>query len=78
VLELLGPPDQVSGAPFWIRWGRNPTFCQVNTGECIREFTYQRRPGKGDRSLHIGFDVHSNVVSNYRYSDQGGPTVTSP
>ena len=75
VLELLGRPDETSGPPFCIRWGLNPIMV-VHSGECVREFTYHR--GRGDKSWHVGFDAHSNVISNYRWNFDREPTVKLP
>ena len=78
VLRLLGRPDEVSGSPPEIMWGQNPIGRRVNSGECVREFTYRRSGTRGHRSWHIGFDARSNVVSNYRWDLEAEPRVTSP
>jgi hypothetical protein len=77
VLKLLGRPDQISGPPPHILWGRHPVVHFVNSGECVREFVYDRSQAEGRESWHIGFDSQSNVISNYRLSFPKGPTFTS-
>jgi len=77
VLELLGRPDQIGSAPFYMAWGLHPICHRVNSGECVREYVYERSRSGCRESWYIGFDSRSNVVSNYRWSAAIGPTFTS-
>jgi len=77
VLKLIGRPDQIDFSPPYILWGKDPVVRHINSGECIREFTYNASRRSGGESWHIGFDAHSNVISNFRLTSSTHPIFTS-
>src|SRR3954466_1296113 len=72
VLKLFGQPQEVDTSPPYVLWGKNPIIRSINSGECIREFTYYRR-GPCAESWHVGFDAKSNVISSYRITFPTSP-----
>jgi hypothetical protein len=66
VLALLGRPFRVTGVPKNIAWDSEDSI-HANRGECIQEFWYAPILQIAGEEWTVGFDVHSNVVSKYRY-----------
>jgi hypothetical protein len=66
VLTLLGKPFQITGPASNVAWDSDGSL-RPNHGECVREFWYAPRLQIAGEKWAIGFDVHSNVVSKYRY-----------
>lgn len=66
VLALLGMPFQVRGAPSNVAWVSDVSV-RPNHGECVREYWYAPKLQIAGEEWTIGFDMHSNVVSKYRY-----------
>jgi hypothetical protein len=67
VVKLLGPPTEVTAAPRQTAWGLQPVVYRVNSGDCVREFSYRRGEAEPRERWYVGFDAQGRVVSSYGY-----------
>jgi len=66
ILALLGRPFRITGPPSNVAWD-SAASVRTNRGECIREYWYAPKLQIAGEEWTVGFDVHSNVVSKFRY-----------
>ncbi len=66
VVELLGTPDQTTGATDYVSWDDDYTTGS-HDGECVGEYWYRRPLTTCGEEWKVGFDAKGKVVSKYHY-----------